>query len=533
MVPEAMAYAGIAGVPPLVGLYTVPLPLIAYALFGTSRTMVVGPDSATALISYTVVGALAARGAAEYVVLTSGLALLVGAFFLLFGLLRFGWVANFISIPVMRGFIQGLMWMTIIGQVPTLLAVEAGHGNFFAKVSAIVQQWQQVNWTTASVGLGSIALLFVFKRLSPKFPAALTTAAIAIVVSTVFDLQLRGVAIVGDSEAGLLSFGFPQLSLTDARALIPGALSIVLLGYAESLASAKAVTRMSGGQINPNQELISLGVANLGSAVSGGFVAVGSLSKTSVAMSAGAKTQITSLINAVLVVLTLIFLMPLFSNLPHATLAAVVIEAMLGLADFGYLKRLFGISRSEFLVAMTALLGVMVLGVLQGIGLGMGLAVLSLTFKSSFPAMSVLGKLPGEEIYRDITRRHDAQTLPGLLMVRFEASPFFANAPQFEAMLIGLVKETQTPVKAILIDAENINSIDSTAMEMLTALNAELVSKQVVLYFAHIKDPVWDAMRRAGVEDAVGQDHFFESMGDAVKAFCQAQREQGIDCELK
>jgi SulP family sulfate permease len=249
-------------------------------------------------------------------------------------------------------------------------------------------------------------------------------------------------------------------------------------------------------------------------------------------MSAGAKTQMTSLLNAVLVLLTLIFLMPLFTKLPHATLAAIVIEAMLGLADFGYLQRLFAISRSEFAVAITALLGVMILGVLPGIGVGMGLAVLTLTFQSSFPAVTVLGKLPGEEIYRDVTRRHDAQTLPGLLMVRFESSLFFANASQFEERLKLLVKMAPVPVKAILVDAENMNAVDSTAMEMLTALHLELTERDAALYFAHVKDPVWDAMRRAGVEDALGRDHFFESMGGAVKAICQAQHESGIERTL-
>ncbi len=281
----------------------------------------------------------------------------------------------------------------------------------------------------------------------------------------------------------------------------------------------RAAGRASGDKINPNQELIALGAANIGSGINGGFAAVGSLSKTSVALEAGAKTQVASLIQAALVLLTLVFIMPAFANLPYATLAAIVIHSMLRLIDFAYLRHLYRISVSEFFVALTAFLGVMTLGVLPGIGLGMALAALMLTYRSSFPGAAVLGKLPNEEIYRDVTRRRDAQTIPGLLIVRLEASPFFANAPHFDRELRSLISDADPPIAAVLIDAENINGIDSTAIEMVMDLHSDLAAQGIDLCFAHVKDPVWDDMRRGGLEAALGCDHFFESVSDAVQAF--------------
>ena len=393
MVPEAMAYAGIAGVHPIIGLYTVPIPLIAYAIFGTSRTMIIGPDSATALISGVTIGAVVAKsGSPPFEALTAALAVMVGVFFLIFGLLRMGWVANFISTPVMKGFIQGLVWVTIIGQVPKLFGIEGGSGNFFEKTWEVVQKLPEADPITTVVGLASLALLFALARFLPRVPGALTTVAIAIVVTSVFGLGDKGVDIVGSVQAGLPPFGIPDVKLADLSPIVPGALAIVLLGYAESLGAAKAAQEKSGGEINPDQELVSHGPANLGAGLSGGFVVVGSLSKTSVAMGAGGKTQMSSLIHAGLIFLTLMFLMPLFENLPHATLGAIVIHAMLGLMDFGYLKRLRGISPQEFGLAMAAFAGELVFGVLQGIGLGVVLSIIALIYRASYPGTAVLGR---------------------------------------------------------------------------------------------------------------------------------------------
>ena len=519
MVPEAMAYAGIAGVPPLTGLYTVPIPLFMYALLGTSRTMVIGPDSATALISGVTVGAVAASGSSEYLLLTSAIALVVGILFLILGLLRMGWVANFIPAPVMKGFIQGLVWVTIIGQVPKLFGMSGVSGNFWQKLVAIVQQLPQSQLTTTVVGIASLALLLLLKQYLPKLPGALIAVAAATIVVTVLGLEDKGVELVGAIETGLPSPTLPVVSPAQLRSIVPGALAIVLLGYSESLGAAKAAAEKTGGEIDPNQELVSHGPANLGSALCSGFIVVGSLSKTSVAMEAGGKTQVSSLVNGVLVLLTLLFLMPLFRNLPHATLGAIVIEAMLGLANLSYLKNLRRLSPAEFAIAMTAFFGVLFLGVLDGIGLGVGLSILLLIQRASHPGTAVLGQIPGEQMYRSILRYPQATTVPGLLIFRFNNSLIFPNANYFQSQLKQAIQAADIAVQQVLVDGESINLMDVTGMETIGQLRQELSQQGIVLSMARVRDSVRDRMRKAGLEQAIGVEYFYERITDGVTAF--------------
>jgi high affinity sulfate transporter 1 len=530
IVPEAMAYAGIAGVPALVGLYTIPIPLIAYAIFGTSRTMVIGPDSATALISAGTVGAVVAShsGAtqiAEYVAITSALALIVGVLFLVLGLARMGWVANFIPAPVMKGFIQGLVWVTIIGQVPKLFGIGGEHGNFFEQLWAMAPEMAKLSPVTTAIGLGSLALLFLIKRFIPKLPAALTVTVLSIALVSIFNLGAQGVDIVGSVKPGLPALAMPKFTLEQLQLLIPGALAIVLLGYAESLGASKAASAKSGGSVDPNQELVSHGPANIGSAFSGGFIVVGSLSKTSVSMGAGGKTQMASLVNAAFVILTLMFLLPLFTNLPHAALAAIVIHAMIGLLDFGYLKNLWRQSRWELGIAMAAYLGVMIIGVLPGMGLGVVLSLLLLIYRATSPASAVLGRVPGESAFRDVSRRPNLETYPGLLVFRFDSSLFFASANHFsEALQARLAAATQ-PVRQVLVDAETINLLDTTGAEMLRELQTSLDKQSISLAFARVRDPVKDKMASTGVVDAVGADRFYDTVMEGVEAFENSSQE--------
>ena len=333
MIPEAMAYSDIAGVPAIIGLYSVPLPLLIYSILGTSRTMVVGPDSATALISAVTIGAMATVKSAQYISLTASLALVVGLLFSLFGLLKMGWVANFIPIPVMKGFVQGLIWLTIIGQVPKIFGLDSSRGDFWQKFIHLIRYLPQLHLTTTLVGLSSILLLLLFKRYFPKLPGALLTVIISIAIARFFHLEQQGVKVISSIATGMPSLKLPFFSLDNLDAMIAGALAIVLVGYAESLGAAKTAAEKFGEEIDANQELISYGISNLASSFSSGFVVVGSLSKTSVAIDGGAISQVSSIVHSLLVILTLLFLMPLFSDLPHATLSAIVIEAMLGLSN--------------------------------------------------------------------------------------------------------------------------------------------------------------------------------------------------------
>jgi high affinity sulfate transporter 1 len=542
-VPQALAYAGIAGVPPIYGLYAVPLAMVAYALFGTSRTLCVGPESAIAIISAVTVGALAVGNPNEFIALTSLLALIVGVFFLIFGLLRLGWAANFLSQPVLQGFTQGIALIVIVGQIPKLFGTEAAvaklvqnssnfphliglevdYTGFFLQAWAVLATLGEANLSTTVVGLGALALLFVLKRFWPLAPSALIAVVLSVLAVSILGLAASGVGVIGEVETGMVSLSVPSVSVDKLAALLPGALAIVLLGYSVSLSVASVGAQSTGEEINPNQELVGLGMANLGAAVSSGFVVCGSLSRGVVIRRAGGQTQVVSLINAALVFLTLLFVLPLFFNLPNATLAAVVVQAMLGLLNYAYLRQLFRFDRSEFAYAMAALFGVLVLGILEGVALGVILALVVLIRRVSRPPTAVLGHLPGTEAYRDIAVHPEAETLPGLLIFRFDAPIIFANAGYFADKVRQLIAEAGTPVREVLVPAQQMNQIDSTGADQLARLQSELEAKGIKLSFAEVKSALRQAIHRTGLEEKIGGDRFFESIQEGVQAFRQLQ----------
>jgi SulP family sulfate permease len=527
MVPTALAYTGIAGVHPVIGLYTVSLALVGYAVFGTSRSLVVGPDSATALLSAHTVGALVAQNSADYLVLTTSLALLAGLIFLFFGFLRLGWVANFISQPVMKGFIQGLALVTMMTQLPKMFGVGSVQGDFFQRVQALALELPDTHFPTLAVAAAGLALLFSLPHFFPKVPAALATAAVSIVAATTLDMPRHGVAIVGTIATGLPPLGLPDLTVAHLTAIIHGALAIVLLNYTESLGAAKAAAAVTGGEIDPNQELIGLGAANLGSGLSSGFVVAGSLSQSAVSMGAGGKTQMASLFHAVFIVLTLLFLMPLFKNLPDAVLGAIVVRAMIQMLDFGYFRKLLFVSKEDFTFALAAFMGVLVLGVLSGVAAGVVLSLVVLVYHAGHPTTAQLGKTPGEDVYRNILRRPKARTIPGLLIFRLDGNLFFANADYCADRIKQDIAAASVPIKAVLMDAESINFVDTTAGDMLIKLQAELASKNIWFGLSRVRDPVREFFRRQGVEAASGTDNFFDSITEGVEAFRQHCRESG------
>jgi SulP family sulfate permease len=517
MVPEGMAYAGIVGVPAIMGLYTLVPPLIAYALFGTSRVLVVGPDTATGVISALTVGALAAHGSADFAALTSTLAVLIGAFFLLFGALRLGWVSTFIATPVMRGFIEGLIVVTVIGQTATLVGLHSVHGDVFAKLLFILRNLRQIPPSAAITGLGSLAALLLLRRISPRLPAALIVAVGATMLLAFLGSAAAGVSLVGPLPSGLPHLTPPRLSLGLLLALAPGALSVVLVGYAEALGAAKAA--MVEDDIDPNQELTAHGFANILSGLFGGFLAVGSLSKTSVAIGVGARSQAANLVAAVLCFLTLIFLMPLFHGLPHPTLAAIVIAAMLHLSKPSYLRRLLTEAPWEFAGTLIVIAGELVMGVLQGIGLGVVLSLLLLIYRTSHLNCTVLGKLPGEDAYRDVRLHSEAQTYPGLLIFNPAGDLFFASAGQVERELRSAVAQASSPVKRVLIDGSSITFTDSSACDILLRLIQSLKDEGISVALARVRDPVRARLQRGGIVDAVGAASFYERLTDGVRAF--------------
>src|ERR1700730_8042228 len=527
VVPEGMAYADLVGVPPIMGLYTIVPPLIAYALLGTSRLLVVGPDTATGLISALTVGALAIPGTAEFNSLTSALAILIGAFFLLFGALRMGWVAAFTPTPVMRGVSEGLVCVTIIGQVPHLLGIEGTSGNFFAKLWFVLQHLPDAALAPALTGVLSLMAMLLLRRMAPRVPAALIVAVGATVLVGLFHGEAAGISVVGDLPSGLPHLALPNLDPAVLHELAPGALAIVLVGYAEALGAAKAAA-IQGGDIDPNQELVAHGPANILSGLFGGFLVVGSLSKTSVAMAAGARTQLANLVAAVFCFLTLVWLTPLFRAMPHPALGAIVIAAMLHLSKPGYLRDLLARSRWEFGIAAIVVAGELTLSVLHGIVLGILLSLLLLIHRTSHPKGAVLGQLPGEEAYRDVRVHPEAHTFPGLLILRPGGDLFFASIGHLDAELKAALAEQRPPAKHVLLDAESVNVIDVTACDALLNTIEELQNQGITFALARVRDEVRERMRLGGIEAAVGSTNFHERVTDGVRAWQQQESRDAV-----
>jgi SulP family sulfate permease len=524
IVPESMAYAGIVGVPPIMGLYTIVPPLIAYALLGTSHLLVVGPDTATGLISALTVGAIAVQGTADFNALTSTLAILIGAFFLLFGALRMGWVAAFIPTPVMRGFIEGLVCVTIIGQVPHLLGIDSTFGNFFTKLWFLLRHLPDAALAPVLTGSLSLVAMLSLRRLAPRIPAALVVAVIATILVGLASGEAAGVSVVGDLPSGLPHLALPKLDPAKLRDLVPGALAIVLVGYAEALGSAKAAAIQAGDDINPNQELIAHGPANILSGLFGGFLVVGSLSKTSVAMAAGARTQLANLVAAVFCFLTLVLLTPLFRGMPHPALAAIVIAAMLHLSKPGYLRDLLARDHREFALAAVVIAGELTLGVLQGIALGVALSLLMLTYRTSHPQGAVLGQLPGTEAYRDVRRHPEALTFPELLIWRAGGDLFFASIGHFDEGLKAALAASRPRAKHVLVDADSVNFVDTSACDAALNTIKELQSQGITFAFARVRDEVRERLRLGGIEAIVGTSSFYERVTDGVRAWQEQER---------
>ncbi len=519
LVPEAMAYAGIAGMPPQTGLYTAPLALIGYAIFGTSRHLNVGPSSTVAILSFAIIGGMAIAGRPEFIALTTGLAILTGLLLILAGILKLGVMADFLSKPVLGGFIIGLAITIAFGQVGKILGYDVEAPGFFREVAQFVLQIHRIHIPTLIIGTLSLAALFLMHKYTPKIPAAITVLILAIIFSAALKLHDNyGVHIVGDIPAGLPPFGLPDVSLRQYIQLIPGAIAVALVGFAESVAAARSYATKFGYKVDANQEMVGLGVANLGAGVSGGFVVDGSLSKTAASVSAGAKSQMVSIFAAIFILITVLFLTPLFYHLPEAVLGAIVIHAVWKLISFQKLKRYYAISRADFWAALVALVGVLVFGLLGGLLMAVLLSLVMLLGVVKNPRAAILGKVPGGNAFRSLENHPDAETYPGLLIFRFDSLLFFANAPNFREMVEAALQQTPD-VKVLLVDGEPINYADVTAIDMLNELHDHLQELGVQLWFSGITRPVYETLERGGIVDKIGPEHFFISVADAVEDY--------------
>ena len=521
LVPQSLAYATLAGVPVQYGLYTAFAALLAYSVFGTSRQLVQGPSATVAAVSTAVITPLAGAAAigtdkaAEW---AAALALATAAVYVALGVLRMGWVSTFLSKAVLGGFILGFAIGIVINQSYKLLGVQRSDGSYVEELIGTVERIPDTNLTTLPVGVGTLTLLLAMRYLRPKWPRALIVVTLAIVASVGLDLADEGVAVAGNVPTGLFSVGLPGVGWSEVGALLLGALSVVFVGYSETLAAARSVASRHGYDIDPDQELIAQGAASGAAGFVGGFVNDGSLSKTSVADTAGQRTQMASLINAGLVLLTMLLLASLFEELPSAALGAVVIDAMLGLISFVGMKRYYRVNRPDWIFFMGAMIGILFLGIIQGIAIGVALSLLLLLARSSRPGIRRLGRQPGSEAYLDLERHTGLEEPPGILVVRLDGPLFFADADRFREGLRELIADDPIPVEAVVLDAESVSLTDTDGADMLIELAQELRSKDACLALARVQSSILDLWRRAGVLEAIGSDRTFHTVSEAVEA---------------
>ena len=505
LVPEALAYATIAGVPPVVGLYAAIPSLVLYAAAGSSRHLVVGPMSATAALSAASVAPFAGGDQTQFIALTTALAVVTGILGLLAGLLRLGFIASFISEPVLKGFIVGLALTIVIGQVPKLFGIPKSDGDFFQQAWGVITHLGDTQWLTLLVGGLSLAVVLAVKRWAPLVPGSLLVVLLGTAASAFFDLQARGVDIVGEIDSGLPSFGLPDVGgLQNYLDLTGPAVGVLLIGFAEGLGAAKTYAARAGYQVLPNRELVGLGVANLGSGLCSGMVVNGSLSKTAVNGGAGARSQLSGLVVAVLTLLTLLFLTGLFEQLPEATLSAVVIAAVVELVDFPALRRLYRVwtdrlgsiygfaARADFAAAIAAMLGVLIFDTLPGLVIGIGVSMLLLLYRVSRPHVARLANQDGA--WLDVDRHDGLRADPATLVVRVESALFFANGDHVRDRIEAL----RTPAtRIVVLDAETSPFIDITAAEMLAQLAVTLSRDGIELRIARDIGQFRDVMRSA------------------------------------
>ncbi|MFD4913434.1 SulP family inorganic anion transporter [Streptomyces virginiae] len=522
LVPQGMAYAELAGLPAITGLYTTILCLLGYAVFGPSRILVLGPDSSLGpMIAATVLPLVAADGDPDRAVaLASMLAVMVAAIMILASVAKLGFIADLISKPTMIGYMNGLALTILVGQLPKLLGFKVEADNLLGECAGLVRKIAEgaVVPAAAAVGLGGIALILVLQRFLPKVPAVLVMVVLAIAAAAVLDLDEHGVGLVGVLPEGFPPFTIPEVRLADLAPLLGGALGIALVSLADTISNASAFAARSGQEVRGNQEMAGVGAANLAAALFQGFPVSTSGSRTAVAERAGARSQLTGVVGALLIVLMLVLAPGLFRDLPQPALAAVVITASLSLADVPGAVRLWRQRRAEFLLCFAAFAGVALLGVLPGIAIAVALSVLNVFRRAWWPYDTVLGRVRGLEGYHDIRSYPSAERLPGLVIYRFDAPLFFANAKTFRDEVRRLADADPRP-SWIVVAAEPMTDVDTTAADILEELDEVLNARDVHLVFAELKDPVRRKIERYELTRTIDPRHFFPTVEAAVAAF--------------
>ena len=526
-IPQSLGYAGIAGVPVIVGLYAIPLALIAYAVLGSSPHLVVGPVSTVSVLSGSLVADMAQGDPARAIALTSALAIGAGIGLLIGGLARLGWAAEFMSRPIVTGFVFGLVILIIIGEIPSLLGIPSTSGEVQDRVWAIVTSLSEAQPLTMIIGVSALAILFVGARFAPRIPWGLLVLIAAIVASSALALGSEGVVTVGAVPRGLPPLGLPGISITDVPPVMFGGLALAMVGLAEGLSAARLFAAREGYTIDTNQELLATGAANLAAGVSGGMGVAGSLSKTAASRRSGGVTQLTGVSAALIVLVVLAALVELLAPLPRAVLSAIVIQAVWGLMDVPALRRYKSIRRNDFVAAMAAMVGVLVLGPLYGLLVAIGLAVLGLVYRSSRVETDVMGKVPDEKAaWGSITDHPERRTYDGILVLRLDVPLFWANATEIHDRVLAQV-DTHESVAVVLLDLEATSQLDTTSIDMLELLLAHLRQRGTDLYLVRVFYRARLTLANAGFIDALGEDHMWHSISAGVRAARSAAKLKG------
>jgi high affinity sulfate transporter 1 len=527
LVPVGIAYATASGLPGIYGLYATIVPLLAYALFGPSRILVLGPDSALAGVILGVVLPLSGGDPVRAVTLASMMAIVSGTVCILAGIARLGFVTELLSKPIRYGYMNGIALTVLISQLPKLIGFsiesEGPLRSLWAIANAIVEG--KINWAAFAIGLGTLLTILLLQN-NKRVPGILVAVVGATVIVSVLDLGARyGVATLGRLPQGLPGFAIPWIGYGDIVPVVIGGCAIALVSFADTSVLSRAYGARLGTHVDPNQEMIGLGAANLATGFFQGFSISSSSSRTPVAEAAGARTQLTSVVGALAIAVLLLVAPNLLQHLPAAALAAVVIASAIGLIEVADLKRIYRIQQWEFWLSIVCFVGVAVLGVIPGIGLAIAIAIIEFLWDGWRPHSAVLARAHGVKGYHDITRYPDARRIPGLVLFRWDAPLFFANAEFFKERVLDAVAKSPTPARWLVVAAEPVTSVDVTAGDTIAELDELLHAQGIKLCFAELKDPVKDKLKRFGLFTQLGENYFFPTLGATVSRYLETNKD--------
>jgi len=533
LVPVGIAYAAASGLPGIYGLYATIVPLLAYALFGPSRILVLGPDSALAAILLGVIAPLAQGDPLRAVTLAGMMAIVSGTVCILAGVARLGFITELLSKPIRYGYMNGIALTVLISQLPKLFGFsiesEGPLRSLWAIVSAILGG--QINWVAFAIGLATLIVILLLRN-NKRVPGLLIAVVGATLVVGVLDLGTQyGVKVLGPLPQGLPGFVVPGITSSDLVPVLIGGCAVAMVSFADTSVLSRAYAARLGSRVDPNQEMVGLGAANLATGFFQGFPISSSSSRTPVAEAAGARTQLTSVVGALAIALLLLVAPSLLQHLPTAALAAVVIASAIGLIEVADLKRIYRIQRWEFWLAIVCFVGVAVLGVIPGIGLAIAIAIIEFLWDGWRPHSAVLGRAYGVKGYHDITRYPDARRVPGLVLFRWDAPLFFANAEFFRERVLDAVATSPTPVRWLVVAAEPVTSVDVTACDVVAELDRSLHAQGIEFCFAELKDPVKDKLKRFGLFAQLGENYFFPTIGVAVARYLETNNVEWEDWE--